>query len=201
MIVAGLTGGIATGKSTVSAAFADAGAIVIDADEIARDVVKKGQPAWQSIVDYFGQQILQPDKEIDRARLADIIFKHAEQKLKLNSIVHPYVIDETARRLERIKMQRPDAIVILDVPLLFEAGMLEGLDEIIVVYTPEHIQLQRLTARDHLSAEEAVSRIQSQMPIEEKKNRATIVIDNSHSRDSTRRQAMAVFRRLMKKNG
>ncbi len=201
MIVAGLTGGIATGKSTVSAAFEDAGAIVIDADEIAREVVQKGQPAWQSIVDCFGRQILQPNKEIDRARLADIIFKHEEQKLKLNSIVHPHVIDETARRLEEIKKQRPDAIVILDVPLLFEAGMLEGLEEVIVVYTPEHIQLQRLTDRDHLSAEEAFSRIRSQMPIEEKQNKATIVIDNSHSRESTRRQAMKVFRRLLKKNG
>jgi dephospho-CoA kinase len=91
--------------------------------------------------------------------------------------------------------------VILDVPLLFEAGMLEGLEEVIVVYTPEHIQLQRLTDRDHLSAEEAFSRIKSQMPIEEKKNKATIVIDNSHSRESTRRQTMKVFRRLLKKNG
>jgi dephospho-CoA kinase len=199
--VAGLTGGIATGKSTVSAALEDAGAIVIDADEIAREVVKKGQPALQSIVDCFGKQILQPNEEIDRARLADIIFKDEKQKLKLNSIVHPYVIDETARRLEEIKKQRPDAIVILDVPLLFEAGMLEGLDEVIVVYIPEHIQLKRLTDRDHLSAEEAFSRIRSQMPIEEKKNRATIVIDNSHSRGATRRQAMEVFRRLLKKNG
>lgn len=198
--MAGLTGGIATGKSTVSAAFKDAGAIVIDADEIARDVVKKGQPAWQAIVDRFGKQILQPNNEIDRARLAGIIFKHAEQKLKLNSIVHPYVIDVTARRLEEIKKQRPNAIVILDVPLLFEAGMLEGLAEVIVVYTPEHIQLKRLTDRDHLSAEEAFSRIRSQMPIEEKKNRATIVIDNSHSRESTRRQALEVFQRLLNKS-
>jgi len=200
LIVAGLTGGIATGKSTVSAAFKDAGAIVIDADEIARDVVKKGRPAWQAIVDRFGRHILQPNNEIDRARLADIIFKYEEQKLKLNSIVHPYVIDETARRLEEIKKQHPDAIVILDVPLLFEAGMLEGLDEVIVAFTPEYIQLQRLTARDHLSAEEAFSRIRSQMPIEEKKKRATIVIDNSYSLESTRRQTLEVFQRLLKKS-
>ena len=199
MIVAGLTGGIATGKSTVSTVFEEAGAIVIDADKIARDVVKKGRPAWQKIVTHFGQAILRPDGEIDRPRLAGIVFNDREQKLRLNRIVHPHVAEETSRRLKQIEQNRPDAVVILDVPLLLETGMDKGLAEVIVVYAPEDAQLERLMARDKLSKKEALSRIESQMPIENKKSSATIVIDNSTTRESARKQALDVFRHLQEK--
>ena len=200
MIVAGLTGGIASGKSTVSALFEAAGAIVIDADKIAREVVKKGLPAWRAVVDHFGREILRPDGEIDRPRLADIVFNQASAKRALNRIVHPYVAEETASRLKRIAMNSPDAIVILDVPLLFEAGLEKGLAEVIVVYAPQATQLQRLKARDNLTDTQALSRINSQMSIEDKKNRGTIVIDNSSDKNSTRKQALDVFRRLQEKD-
>ncbi len=200
MIVAGLTGGIASGKSTVSALFKAAGAIIIDADDIAHAVVRSGLPAWRTIVDKFGREILQPDGELDRARMAEIIFSDESAKLELNRIVHPHVAAEISRRLERIEIDFPDAIVILDIPLMFEAGLEKGLAEIIVVYAPEATQLLRLKSRDNLTDKQALARIKSQMPIEEKKNRATIVIDNSVDKRSTREQVQQVFRRLQAKN-
>ena len=115
MIVAGLTGGIATGKSTVSAIFKSAGAIVIDADRIAREVVKKDKPAWHKIVEHFGREILLDDGQIDRSRLGDIVFNNPVKKEMLNEIVHPFVKKEIHRRLKRIERTTPKAVVILDV--------------------------------------------------------------------------------------
>ena len=144
MIVAGLTGGIGTGKSTVAAVFAEAGAVIIDADEIARDVVAKGRPAWCRIVAHFGRNVLLPDGDIDRKKLGEIIFNDPRQKVHLDRIVHPHVIAETGQQLKEIERVQPQAVVILDVPLLIEAGMDRDLDDVIVVYTPEAIQLKRL---------------------------------------------------------
>ena len=200
MIVAGLTGGIGTGKSTVSAIFEEAGAVIIDADKIARGIVEKGRPAWQKIVKQFGREVLLPDENIDRKRLADIIFNDSQQKDRLNRIVHPYVIAETDRRLKEIERDQPDAVVILDVPLLIETGMARDLAEIIVVCVPETVQQQRLMDRDRLSAPEALARIRSQMPIEKKKARATILIDNSDSPAVTRKIALKVFESLRQRS-
>jgi dephospho-CoA kinase len=199
LVIAGLTGGIATGKSTVSEILATAGAIVIDADQIARDVVKKGLPAWHKIVSHFGPNVLQPNGEINRSTLGDIIFNDPDKKEILNRIVHPYVRKEQDMQLEKIKKNQPDAVVILDVPLLVEVGWDKGLSEVIVVYAPEHIQLKRLIQRDKLSEAEALSRIRSQMPIEEKKARASIVIDNSGTKAMTRKSTEKVYRYLKKK--
>jgi dephospho-CoA kinase len=199
VIVVGLTGSIATGKSSVASVFREAGAKVIDADRLARDAVKKGTPAWRAVVDTFGPGILLPSGEIDRPQLGAVIFNDPIQRDRLNAIVHPHVIAETAKMLEQIEIQDPQAVVVLDVPLLFEAGMDEGLDEIIVVYVPESVQRQRLMARDRLSVKEAMARIRTQIPIEEKKNRATIVIDNSAEPSVTRAQALAVHRELKKR--
>ncbi len=199
MVIAGLTGGIASGKSTVSAFLEDAGAVIVDADKIARKVVQKGQPAWQEIVRAFGQSILLPDGEINRIRLGDIIFNDPAQKQALNRIVHPEVISETATRLAEIENNQPCAVVILDVPLLIESGMDAGLSDIIVVYVPESVQIERLMERDALSQAQAFARIRSQMPIEEKKKRATIVIDNSGSLENTRRISLTVYQHLKEK--
>ena len=196
MIVAGLTGGIATGKSTVSAFLEQAGAVIVDADKIARHVVRKGQPAWQKIVDAFGSSILLPDGELDRSRLGDIIFNDPDQKRILNRIVHPEVGSETAVQLAEIEKNHPEGLVILDVPLLIESGMNAGLSEIIVVVIPESLQIERLMLRDNLSREKALARIRSQMPIDEKRKYATRLIDNSGSREDTRRQTMDVYRQL-----
>jgi len=198
VIIAGLTGGIATGKSTVSAFFQTAGAHIVDADRIARQVVQPGMPAHKAIVETFGATVLHDDGSIDRERLGDIIFHHRQQKERLDAIVHPRVFDQFAKEIDRIAAHTPDAVVILDVPLLLEAGMDRHLDEIIVVYVTEAIQLQRLMARDGISETAALARIRSQMPIDEKRKRATLLIDNRGSRDACRRQTLAIYDQLKK---
>lgn len=201
MIIAGLTGGIASGKSTVSRFFSDAGARIIDADRIAREVVRKGTPAHAEIVAAFGTKILLPDGEIDREQLGDMVFSHPEARKRLNAIVHPRVSERSAETIAAIGQQKPDAVVILDVPLLLEAGMERDLAEVIVVYIPESVQLERLMKRDGIDEKAAMARIRSQMPIEEKRRRATIVIDNSGSLAACQDQALAVYARLKQQSG
>lgn len=196
MQLIGLTGGIATGKSTVSAMLKKAGAIVVDADRIARDVVKKGLPAYREIVAQFGTEVLLPDGEINRNMLGDIIFNDHQKKQLLNSIVHPYVNEEVNRQIIQIQKTHPNAVIVLDIPLLIEAGMYDDLSEIIVVYTPQDIQIQRLMQRDRISEADALARVQSQMSIEEKKQQATLVIDNSGTIENTRRLTLDIFKRL-----
>lgn len=200
MVIAGLTGGIATGKSTVASILRKAGAIVIDADEIARDVVRKGLPAWKEIVEHFGKQVLCPKGEIDRKVLGDIIFNNAAEKEVLNNIVHPKVFEELDRRMSNIKKHTSDAIVILDIPLLIETDLHKILPDVIVVYTPEDIQLERLIKRDHLSKKDAMARINSQMSIEKKKGVATIIIDNSSNIEKTRVKTLKVLNDLKKQH-
>ena len=200
MIIAGLTGGIASGKSTVSGFLSDAGAQVIDADIIAREVVKQGTPGYHAILASFGRTILQPDGDIDRKRLGDIIFNDPNKKARLDAIVHPLVFERSAEMIAHIAAQTPDAVVIMDIPLLLEAGMERDLAEVILVYVPEAIQLRRLTNRDRIDKQAAMARIRSQMPIEEKRKRATVVIDNSSTLSESRRQALAVFKRLKEKS-
>ncbi|MBU2622692.1 MAG: dephospho-CoA kinase [Proteobacteria bacterium] len=199
MIIAGLTGGIATGKSTVSSILREAGAIIIDADAIARDAVKKNLPAWQEIVRIFGKEVLLPDGEINRTYLGDIIFRDSSKKEILNKIVHPYVIQKVAELIEEIGKESPDSIVILDVPLLIEAKMDKGLEDLILVYTPEWIQIERLIERDGITEEEALLKVRSQMPIDKKKEFSTIIIDNSGSIEATKKRALEVFDSLKKK--
>ncbi len=196
MQLIGLTGGIATGKSTVSAMLKKAGAIIVDADRIARDVVKKGLPAYREIVAQFGTEVLLPDGEINRNMLGDIIFNDHQKKQLLNSIVHPYVNEEVNRQIIQIQKTHPNAVIVLDIPLLIEAGMYDDLSEIIVVYTPQDIQIQRLMQRDRISEADALARVQSQMSIEEKKQQATLVIDNSGTIENTRRLTLDIFKRL-----
>ncbi|MGD9055072.1 MAG: dephospho-CoA kinase [Desulfobacterales bacterium] len=196
MQLIGLTGGIATGKSTVSAMLKKAGAIIIDADRIARDVIKKGLPAYREIVAQFGTEVLLPDGEINRNMLSDIIFNDHQKKQLLNSIVHPYVNEEVNRQIIQIQKTHPNAVIVLDIPLLIEAGMHDDLSEIIVVYTPQDIQIQRLMQRDRISEADALARVQSQMSIEEKKQQATLVIDNSGTIENTRRLTLDIFKRL-----
>lgn len=199
MIVAGLTGGIASGKSTVAEILRKAGAVIIDADRIARQVVAPGLPAWREIRDLFGDGILQSDGAIDRAALGAIVFNDAPLRRRLEAIVHPRVGAEIAAQMQRAAQEQPDAVVIMDIPLLFETDRTQGLAEIIVVFTPESIQRRRLMARDHLSPEAAEARIRSQMPMAEKVRRATLTIDNSGTPAETERQALAVFQHLMQR--
>lgn len=196
MVIAGLTGGIASGKSTVAAVLAEAGAQLIDCDRIARELVRRETPAYRKILAHFGPGILAPDGELDRRRLGAIVFSDPQERRVLEAIVHPEVREETARRLEAIRQAAPDAVVILDVPLLFEAGMDRALDAVIVVHVPEALQIERLVERDRLTPAEALDRIRSQMPLEQKRPRATHVIDNSGTIEQTRSQALEVYRQL-----
>jgi dephospho-CoA kinase len=200
MIIAGLTGGIASGKSTVSRFLSEAGALIIDADKISREVVSQGTTGYDEILSFFGRSILLPDGEIDRKRLGEIIFNDPEKKAHLDAIVHPRVFERSAETIARIAAQTPDAVVILDIPLLLETGMGSDLDDVIVVYVPEIIQLERLTKRDGIDEQSAMARIRSQIPIEEKRKRATVVIDNSHTLADSRRQALMVFNRLKQRS-
>ena len=199
MIVAGLTGGIATGKSTVSNFLSDAGARIIDADKIAREVVEQETPAYDEIRASFGEEILMPNGDIDRERLGDIIFNDSDKKKRLDAIVHPRVFERSAVLIAEIAAREPDAVVFLDIPLLLEADMDRDLAEVIVVYVPEALQLQRLMARDGIDEKAAMARIRSQMPIEEKRKRATYVIDNSVSRAACRQQAIEILDLLRQK--
>ncbi|RLB97649.1 MAG: dephospho-CoA kinase [Deltaproteobacteria bacterium] len=196
MKIVGLTGGIASGKSTVSRLLAEAGARIIDADVLARQAVEPGQPAFAAVVEHFGSGVLKSDGTIDRDQLAAEVFADPGQKARLERIIHPAVAHAMAARLAEIEATAPESTVVLDVPLLFEAGMDAGLDLVVVVDAPEAVQLERLMKRSGLSRADALARIRSQMPMAEKRRRADVVIDNSGSLASTRSQVLALWRRL-----
>jgi dephospho-CoA kinase len=196
MIVAGLTGGIATGKSTVAGILSEAGAHIVDADGIAREVLARGTPGFEEVVAHFGPGILASGGGIDRRRLAAAVFSDAAERRVLEGIVHPRVRQESAGRLDAIARRHPHAVAVLEVPLLFESGMDRGLEGVIVVYVPEPVQIRRLMTRDGFTEAEAAARIRAQMPIERKKQLATWVIDNTGSLAHTREQTLAVHRRL-----
>jgi dephospho-CoA kinase len=199
LIVVGLTGGIASGKSTVSKLFDRAGAVVIDADLIARQVVEPGKPAWEEIRAQFGRQVFKPGGALDRERLGDIVFHNSHLRRKLEAIIHPRVRAQMDKMLRKLAMSKPESVVLLDVPLLLETGMDKGLAEVIVVYAPAAVQRRRLMLRDGFSADQAQARIDAQMPMEQKRSRATVVIDNGGDLAETEKQAMAIYRDLVQR--
>ncbi|GAX89498.1 dephospho-CoA kinase [Effusibacillus lacus] len=195
-MIVGLTGGIATGKSTVSQMFRELGAPIVDADVIARTVVEPGRPAWRDIVSHFGEDILLSDRTIDRPKLGGIVFSNAAERDKLNRIVHPRVRKEAGRQVAEYLRKDPNRPVIQDVPLLIETGLYRQMDKVILVYVDEQTQLHRLMERDGVSEKEAMKRIRAQMPIEDKKSYADYVIDNRGGLDQTRRQVMRIWEEL-----
>ena len=195
-MIAGLTGGIATGKSTVSGFFRQKGAEVIDADIIARDCVRKHMPAWRKIIDQFSREILLPDEEIDRGKLGEIIFNSPGKKEILNSIVHPCVHETIKAKIYETRVKKKHPLIILDIPLIYETNMYRDEYPIIVVYVPPDVQLERLMRRDSLSKEQAMARISSQMPIETKRELADIIIDNAGTPEQTEKRTHAVFLEL-----
>jgi dephospho-CoA kinase len=199
LLVAGLTGNIASGKSTVATFLRRSGALIIDADQIAHEVVAPDRPAFQEIRRLFGEGILRLEGTINREKLGRLVFDNPELRRQLEAIVHPQVGAEIDRQLAHIARNQPEAVVIMDIPLLFETGRTEGLAEIIVVYAPESTQLQRLIHRNGLSADEAKARMASQMPLKEKVAKATIVIDNSGTLAATEKQTLAVYQALARK--
>jgi len=199
MIIAGVTGTIGTGKSTVARMFAELGAFVIDHDRISREVVEPGKPAWQSIVDTFGRDILNNDRSINRQSLADIVFKDPARLQMLNSIVHPAVLGEDQRLVEERKRVDPTGLIIKDVPLLLEAGPEIAhllVEKIIVVFASPDVQLKRLIVRG-VPEEDARSRIKTQLPVSDKAKYADYVVNNDGTLDQTRQQVKDIYSRLM----
>lgn len=194
--IAALTGGIASGKSTVAHMFVELGAYLIDADIVARQVVEPEQPAWQEVVECFGRKILLEDRQLDRKKLGTIIFHHPEKRATLNQIIHPRVIKKIDRETQDIQKTQPNQVIVVDVPLLIETAMHTAYSTVIVVYVPEEVQVHRLMERDHLSLSEAQTRIDTQMPLSEKVKYATHVIRNDESLDKTREQVIAVYQHL-----
>lgn len=188
----GLTGGIASGKSTVAHMLKELGIPVIDADIIAREVVEIGEEAYVQIIETFGNDILQENGEIDRAKLGAIVFHDEEKRKQLNAIVHPAVRKKMMAQKEEY-MNSGEQTVVLDIPLLLESKLTHLVDKIMVVYVDESVQLERLMKRNGFSSEEAIARIRSQMPLAEKVAYADAVIDNNGTIEKTREQLLHIL--------
>ncbi|MED2796304.1 dephospho-CoA kinase [Bacillus thuringiensis] len=193
-VVIGLTGGIASGKSTVSQMFRELSIPVIDADIIAREVVERGKPAYNKIVEVFGMEVLQKDGELDRPKLGSVVFYNEEKRLQLNKIVHPAVREEMNRQKEMYIKESMQAIV-LDIPLLFESKLTSLVDRVLVVAVTPDTQLERLMKRNGFSEEEATARIQSQMPLAEKVKNADEVINNDGTIMGTKTQLQVILKK------
>ena len=195
MLKIALTGGPGSGKSTVARMFRDLGAQVIDADEVAHEAVSPGRLAWEELRREFGPEYFQEDGSLDRAKLSRLVFRDAEARAKLNAIVHPQVAREITRRLEDLAAQGVK-LVMVEVPLLFEAGLAKNYDLVIVVDTGEEEQIERLTTRDDRPLQEAAGIIDAQWPLSAKKARADFVVDNRDSLEKTSGQVKKLWQRL-----
>ena len=191
----GLTGGIASGKSLVAGELKRLGAHLIDADEIAREVVKTGLPAYNEIVKEFGEKILNPDKTINRKELGRIVFSNPELRKRLEQITHPRIRKKIEAEISAIKAKNPKAVIVVDAALLIEGGLYKKMDKVIVVYADEKTQIKRLTERDGLAIEDAKNRISAQMPLKEKKKYADFVIENveGKSREEVKEEVKKIF--------
>lgn len=196
MLLVGLTGGIASGKSTVSAMLAERGAEVIDADHIARQVVMPGMPAWCKIREHFGPGVLFPDGSIDRQALADIVFGDPAKLALLNEITHPEIFKRIADRLEAVHDR--DVIVVLDAALLIETGLAQRVDVLVVTHSPQEVQIERLTGKG-MTPEHARARIAAQLPDEQKLAKADMVIENNGSLEDLGKRVEELWRELRRR--
>ena len=196
-LLVGLTGSIATGKSTVSRMFAHLGARVIDADLLAREVVMPGQAAHARIVEEFGSQVVQEDGSLDRKALGAVVFADAAKRRRLEEITHPAIGLRQQRILSVLDEEAFEGVVIWDAALLFEGGGAAKMDRVVVVYADPETERRRLMERDGLSDADARARIASQMPVAEKAKLADHVIDNSGTREETERQVRTVYGALL----
>ena len=192
----GVTGGIASGKSTVAHMLEELGAPVIDTDVLAREVVEPGKPAFRAIVDYFGRQVLQEDGALDRKKISGIVFKDIEKRRKLEGLIHPRITEVVSSRLDAILEKDPNAIIQVVVPLLIETNQQQRYHSILVVYVPEQVQIQRLVERDHITREAAANILKAQLPIDEKVAHADFVIHNDKTMEETREQVRDLWKRL-----
>jgi dephospho-CoA kinase len=197
MLRVGLTGGIASGKSTVSKIFASFGAKVLDADEVARELLLPGQPAWKRLRQAFGEEFFHPDGTVKRKQLRKLVFANPEKRDQLNAIVHPEVMKEINRRSEVLSSSLQAKVLVVDVPLLLEVGVADRFDKIVVVDARESVQINRLVQRDGISEEEAKQALKAQMPLSEKVELADYVIDNNSTLADTEIQVRKVWEELL----
>jgi len=198
MLIVGLTGGIASGKSLVTRVLRELGAHVIDADKIVHDLLASGEAANREVIEHFGPEIRLPDGSIDRRKLGDIVFTDPDKRAWLNHCLHPRVFDVYHAQAKHIASRDPYAVVVLDAALLIETGYHRNVDKVLVVYADRADQIKRLRERDRFTEEQALARIDSQLPLEEKKRYADHVIDNRGSREETEKQVREIFERLQK---
>jgi dephospho-CoA kinase len=191
----GLTGGVASGKSTVSAVLSDLGAVVVDADALAREVVEPGTPGLAAVVDAFGAEVLATDGSLDRARLGAVVFADPARRADLEAIIHPLV---RARAREIEAGAQPGAVVVHDIPLLVETGQAGSFDAVIVVDAPEEVQVDRAVRDRGWSPEEARSRIAAQASREERRAAATYVVENTGTTEDLRQRVAEVFAELVR---
>jgi dephospho-CoA kinase len=197
MLKVGLTGGIASGKSTVSKIFASFGAKVLDADEVAREVLLPGQPAWTRLRQVFGEGFFHPDGTVKRKQLRKLVFADPEKRSQLNAIVHPEVMREINRRSEVLSSSAQNGVLLVDVPLLLEVGVANRFDKVVVVYVSESVQINRLQQRDGISEEEAKQALKVQMALSKKVEQADYLIDNSGTLEETLAQVEKVWDELL----
>lgn len=201
MIVVGLTGGIATGKSTVAQMFKRCGAVIINADQLARDVVRRGKPAWREIVKEFGKTVLSANGSINRHALGTLVFHNRRKLRRLEAIIHPRVAREQQRLVRRIARRRPNAVVVYEVPLLFESGADQRVDAIMVVTADRETQIARLKRRNGLTRAEALRRINHQMPLDRKIRRADVVLNGTGDKRLLRRQVRRLMQHFRRPDG
>jgi dephospho-CoA kinase len=195
-MIIGLTGGIACGKSTVAAMLVARGAFLVDADAVAREVVEPGEPALEAIASAFGQAVKKADGTLDRKKLGAIVFEDRDKLRQLEAILHPAIRARMKARIDAYAQANPGKLAVADVPLLFETGQASAYEGVLVVYVPRAVQIERLMRRDGIDEEKAKQRIALQMDIEEKRKRATWVIDNSGTVEQTEQQVERFWRSL-----
>ncbi|HEX5601760.1 MAG TPA: dephospho-CoA kinase [Pyrinomonadaceae bacterium] len=198
MLRVGLTGSIGVGKSFVASVFVELGCHVVDADQTAREVVMPGTPGLKALTEAFGEEILNPDGTLNRKQLGAVVFNDESQRQRLNHILHPFIITRQDEIMNAWEAEDPEGIGIIDAALMIESGGYKRFDKLIVVHCRPDVQLERLMLRDKLSRDEALRRINSQMPQEEKQKFADYLIDTSDGYESTRAQTEAVNQKLIR---
>ena len=198
MLKVGLTGGLASGKSFVGRSLADLGCFLIEADALGRQVIEQGGETYEAVVAAFGQEILDPDGQVNRRRLAKIVFADAAQLAKLNALVHPHVRARERALAAEFAREHPDGIAITEAAILVETGTYKDYDRLIVAVCRPEQQIERSMERDGVSREEVLNRLRRQMPLEEKVKHADFIIDTSGSKENTLQQVRTVYESLRK---
>lgn len=191
----GLTGGIATGKSTVVKIMQEFGVSVINLDQISREILTKGSEGYWQVLEIFGQEILDSSENINRKKLGKIVFNNVEKRNVLEAITHPLILKKMDEKIDFLKSVG-EKVVVVEVPLLIETGMMDQFDQVWLVYIDKAIQKKRLKERDFLSENEILQRINAQMPLEEKKKYADFIIDNSSNRDELKEKLRKIWREI-----